>query len=197
MAKNKDIERLKKLDKIKFIDFYEAIKNDDESYIKVSEKEFFDLKKFFDKQLKIKKSNLQYQLSNINRDISILKSCINLILLNEKDEDVINIISSFNIEYNDSLNQYVLNIKNYIIQLNDKIKFLSTAIPKANKETDNNGYAILAKLNQSVGFKINKLSKVTVTEYINYSLSLLKQKEILDGRNRQNNVRRSSSVKRR
>lgn len=174
MGKVQDIIQQKTLKTILFVDFFNALKDNDHKSIGCTEDELEDLANEYFSLLSLKKDQMDQQLRSIIIDVNIIESSIILFNQQEYDKDIAKMLLRFGVDcFPDNMPESIVKLQAKLKELYQKYTVLKAQEIKMPQE-NLSGEDVLAQLSLGLEMKLD-FNQVTVSEYISYSKALRKK----------------------
>lgn len=166
MDKRNSIELNKLIESVRYIDFFEAKKNDDYSLTNLTIEEYATVLIEFNNATNIKHNPMQKQLDSLRLEMIILNNCLMIFPTLGVDDDNLKIIKNIGVKIDADVKKLLKNIENTIKQKTSKYNLLSGELPDLSFMQKVTGYDMIAQLSTLIEIKLG--FDISLAEYIAY-----------------------------
>lgn len=171
-------ERIAELmDSIRYVDFHNAMKNNNFQKLNITDEDYYDLLDEFSTSMGAKISQSEKQLQSMYNSIIFLNTSKYLYSINEGDEETSKLLSLHGIEHNDDEDLVIKSIEEKIEKLSAKYKLLNSEIVRVKSNNPKSGHEAIAQLALSIEGYLP--ATISISEYIGYyKVALQKAKSL-------------------
>ena len=163
---------------LKFVDFYEALANNNYKELNIDEDSWLDLSGEFGQLIKLKPNVLEKQIEKTETQVRILLGCMVLLSKGWDDDVAIWAEDCGVVVLMATLEDDLIKLGEYIKSLKSKITLLKTQLPiEPSSKDKQTAYDILANLSTGLGFGVD--FNMTVLQYIGFRNALRKSSEAM------------------